>query len=39
MGVASSWYDDAMRTIVDLPDELRDPFFAAAQRIAAAIVD
>ncbi len=26
-------------TLVDLPDELRDPFFAAAQRIAAAMVD
>ena len=26
-------------TLVDLPDELRDPFFAAAQRLAAAMVD
>ncbi|HET7350489.1 MAG TPA: HIT family protein [Marmoricola sp.] len=26
-------------TLVDLPDSLRDPFFAAAQRLAAAMVD
>jgi histidine triad (HIT) family protein len=26
-------------TLVDLPDELRDPFFAAAQRLARAMVE
>jgi histidine triad (HIT) family protein len=26
-------------TLVDLPGDLRDPFFAAAQRLAAAMVD
>jgi histidine triad (HIT) family protein len=30
---------DHVDTLVDLPDELRDPFFAAAQRLAAAMVD